>query len=63
MTNKEIRIAAIEYDVPLWKIAEGLSITDASLSRKLRKEISEEEKEHVLSIIRAISEEESIHDR
>ena len=51
----DIRLAAAGSGVKLWQIAEALGVTDAALSRKLRQELSEKEKEKVLSIIQEIS--------
>ncbi len=49
--NLEIRRKAKESDVKLWEIAAKLGITDGNFSRKLRKELSTEEKEKILNII------------
>ncbi len=51
MKNKEIREAAAAGGVRLWEIAERYGITDGNFSRKLRRELSDEERERVLSII------------
>ncbi|MGN1379980.1 MAG: hypothetical protein ACI4W0_00275 [Bacilli bacterium] len=51
MNNQEIRNYAFCKNVKLWKIADKLGITDSSLSRKLRKELSEEEKQKIFKII------------
>lgn len=53
--NKEITIACIENDVKKYQIAEKLGITDTSFSRKLRKELPEEEKKNILKIILELS--------
>ncbi len=55
MANLDIRTAALKSGVKLWKIAEVLGIADASLSRKLRRELSAEEKEKIFDIIAQIS--------
>ena len=55
MKNKDIRLAALNCGVKLWQIAERLGIADCSLSRKLRKELSQEEKERILAIIAELS--------
>ena len=41
----------------LWQIADALGIADCSFSRKLRKELPQEEKEKIFSIIRELSQE------
>lgn len=50
-TNLEIRNAIISNKVKKWQIAEKLGITDSNFSRLLRKELSLEQKEHIISII------------
>lgn len=55
MANQDIRRAAAGAGVKLWQIAEGLGIADCSLSRKLRRELPEEEKQKVFGIIRDLS--------
>jgi len=57
MCNQDIRHAAAESIVRLWRIADALGITDSSFSRKLRKELPQEEKEKIFSIIRELSQE------
>lgn len=57
MCNQDIRQAAAESIVRLWRIADALGITDSSFSRKLRKELPQEEKEKIFSIIRELSQE------
>ena len=51
MCNQDIRCAAGGAGVKLWQIADALGISDGGLARKLRKELSEEKKEEILSII------------
>ena len=51
MSNLDIRTKAIEAGVKLWQVAEKLGISDSSLSRKLRKELSDEEKTKIIGII------------
>ena len=55
--NKDIRIAANASGVKLWEIAEALSITDSTFSRKLRKELKHEEKQKIFAIIEQLSRE------
>ena len=57
MFNQEIRRMAAGNGVRLWQIAEALGIADCSLSRKMRKELSQNEKEKIARIIREISKE------
>lgn len=51
MCNMEVRDYAARRRVRLWEIAMKLGINDSSLSRKLRKELPQEEKEKILAII------------
>ena len=57
MTNFEIRRKAAGAGVKLWQIAEVLGIADCSFSRKLRRELSPEEKDRILRIIKELSKE------
>ena len=54
MQNQDIRLKAKCNGVKLWQIAEALGITDASLSRKLRHELTPEDKERVMQIIQRL---------
>ena len=56
MENKEIRNYAQQHGVKLWEIAESLCITDATFSRKLRRELSATQQEHICQIIEKIAE-------
>ena len=51
MRNKEIREAAKKAGVCLWQIAERLGMNDGNFSRKLRRELSDSDKERVMEII------------
>ena len=53
----EIKQRAKEKGVYLWQVAERLGLNDGNFSRKLRKELSQEEKEKILSIINEIAKE------
>ena len=57
MSNQDVRRAAAGAGVKLWQIAEALGIADCSLSRKLRRELPDEEKKKIFSIIRDLSKE------
>ena len=54
MKNIEIREAAKAAGVKLWQIADKLGITDGNFSRKLRKELTAEEKTKIRAIIAEI---------
>lgn len=51
MANEDIKNAAASAGVKLWEIAEDLGITDSSLSRKLRVELSEKNKKKCFDAI------------
>ena len=53
--NNDIRNYAKEKGVLLWEIAEKLNINDGNFSRKLRKELSEDEKDEIIIIINTIA--------
>ena len=56
MHNQEIRQAAKEASIPLWRIAEiAYGITDSHFSRKLRHELPAEEKARILEIIKELA--------
>ncbi len=55
--NDDISIACIENHVHKYEIAQKLGITDTSLSRKLRFELSNAEKEKIFNIIKKIKNE------
>lgn len=57
MTNQDIRRTAAGAGVKLWQIADELGIADCSLSRKLRKELPQEDKARIFSIIERLSKE------
>lgn len=56
MANVEIREAAAKAKVKHWQIAEEMGIHEGVLSRKLRHEVGNEEKEAILKAIKAIQE-------
>lgn len=55
MNNLDIRKVAEQSNVKLWQIADYLGITDGNFSRKLRRELPEEEKQKILAIIEQIA--------
>ena len=58
MNNKDIREYAASHNVKLWQIANELGINDGNFSRRLRKELTTEEKEKIFAIIDNLSQEE-----
>ncbi|MEE1492543.1 MAG: hypothetical protein UGF45_11190 [Massilioclostridium sp.] len=51
MCNNDIRTEAKAAKVKLWQIADALGLQDSCFSRKLRKELSPEEKTKIRQII------------
>lgn len=54
-TNREIKSAAKSAGVYHWEIAEKLGIQDSAFSRKLRKELPDQEKQAILQIIQDLA--------
>ena len=57
MNNKEIRNAAGGYGLKLWQVAEAIGMNESAFSRKLRRELPQEEKQTILEIIDRLSKE------
>lgn len=57
MKNNDIKEAAKQAGVRLWQVAEAYGMNDGNFSRKLRKELPQEEKEKILAIIDRLAQE------
>lgn len=57
MANEIIKATAKRKSIRLWEVAESLEMQDSALSRKLRKELPQEEKEKILAIIDRLAQE------
>ena len=57
MRNQDIRRAAAGSGVFLWQVADVMGIADSSLSRKMRKELPEDEKQKIFGIIEELAKE------
>ena len=55
MQNQDIRRAAAGNGVFLWQVADVMGIADSSLSRKMRKELPEDEKRKIFGIIQDLA--------
>ena len=55
MHNSDLRNYAASKGVKLWEIAEKLGINDGNLSRKLRRELSDDEKARCFKLIDEIA--------
>ncbi len=51
MYNKEIRNAAGGCGIRLWQVAEAIGMNESAFSRKLRKELPQDEKQKILKVI------------
>lgn len=56
MANQDIRNEIYGSGLKLWIVAEKMGLRDDTFSRKLRKELSTEEKEKIRLIIKEIKE-------
>lgn len=57
--NGDIRQAAQSAGVRLWQIAEKLGLSDGNFSRRLRRELSGEEKARIMGIIEQLREDDN----
>lgn len=55
IANKEIRDAARDAGVRLWQIADCIGMNDGNFSRKLRRELPDQEKKEILEIIKMLA--------
>ncbi len=53
--NQGIRAYAKLNGVKLWQVADRLGITDGNFSRKLRRELSDDERQKIVAIIDEIA--------
>ena len=49
--NQDIRHAVAVHGFKLWELAEALGVNDGNLSRKLRRELPNDQKEHIFRTI------------
>lgn len=57
MHNKDVKNAAGACGIRLWQIADALGISDSAFSRKMRKELPQEEKDIIFAIIERLAKE------
>ena len=55
MKNQEIRLAARGAGIPLWQLAEAIGVSEPTMTRKLRHELPEDEKVHIMEIIHQLA--------
>ena len=59
MANMDIRFKARAAGVPLWKIAAKMGVSEPTIHRRLRKELSRKEKKVYFDLIHEIAEEQA----
>lgn len=57
MANKQLKIAMLKNEIRQWQVARRLGMTEFSLSRKLRQELPEPERERLMEIIEELGKE------
>mgnify|MGYP006081551197 CR=1 FL=1 len=55
MANEDVRRAAAVAGLRLWQVAERLGVADSNFSRRLRRELSPEEKARIFDIINELA--------
>lgn len=55
--NQDIRQEARAANIPLWKIAHALGISEPTITRKLRFELPDEEKIKIFEVIKSLKRE------
>lgn len=55
--NQTIRDTAKAHGVRLWQVAEVYGCNDGNFSRKLRRELPEDEQQRIIGIIKSLSKE------
>lgn len=56
MENKDLRLFARGQGVRFWKVAKAMSISEPTMTRKLRSKLSEDEERKIRQIILKIAE-------
>lgn len=57
--NDDVRKEARKARVPLWMISKAMGISEATMTRKLRCELLEEEKTQIISVIHSLADRET----
>ena len=57
MKNKDVRSAIADAGLRMWQVAEALNIADTTFCRKLRRELSDEDKARVYAAIAELAKE------
>lgn len=56
MANRQIKERARKTGVRLWQIADALEVSEATMSRMMRKELAPEKQQEIMQIIDQLSE-------
>ena len=59
--NQDVRNAVYENGFKLWELAEILEMSDSNLSRKLRRELPSDQKEHIFRAVERMKERRDEH--
>ncbi len=51
MNNKRIRMRMLEVDLKQWELAKLMGVSEPTLSKRLRKELPEEEQDRIINLI------------
>lgn len=57
MKNLDLRKSAKAAGIPLWRIADAIGVGEATMTRKLRHELPENEKKQLLNLIKQLARE------
>lgn len=52
LNNQKVRFALLENNMKQWELADLMGVSETVLSRRLRKELPEEEQERIVALIR-----------
>ena len=63
MANMKIRLAARGAGVPLWRIAKEMGISEPTITRMLRNELSETDQARVLAVIERLGMNSLLHEQ
>ena len=55
--NERIKVAAKEKRVPLWEVASRLGVSESTMTRMMRQELSEDKAHNILAIINEVARE------
>lgn len=60
MENIKIREQAAIHGLKLWEVAEACGVTDSTFSRKLRRELPSDQRDHILRVIANLAEKKEV---